>query len=76
MRWHRQISFPGTRQIGSDIFCSPKLEISQGHQPPPMFFMLVVGCLELVEQKFLFAKAKEMLQIVALQVSFINVEQR
>jgi len=41
-----------------------------------MLFLFVVGCLELGEQEFLFAKAKEMFQIVALQVGFIDVEQR
>ena len=41
-----------------------------------MLFMLIIGGLELVEQKFLFAKAKEMFQIVALQVGFVDVEQR
>jgi hypothetical protein len=38
--------------------------------------MLIIGGLEFVEQKFLFAKAKEMFQIVALQVGFVDVEQR
>ncbi len=33
-----------------------------------MLFMLIVGSLELVEQKFLFAEAKKMFQVVALQV--------
>lgn len=71
-----QVSFPGTRQGARHIIGDPQLEIRQCRQPPPMFLTMVVRGLELVEQEFPFAKAKEMLQFRALPIGFMDVEQR
>lgn len=57
----RKVAFPRPWPLRDPIFGCPKLQIGQCHQSPPVFLMLVIRGLELVQQQLLLAKAEEML---------------
>jgi hypothetical protein len=52
--------------LRAQLFGSPELPIGQRHQSPPVFFVFNIRGLELVQPQLLLAKAKEMLQVIAL----------
>ncbi len=51
----------------------PQLDIGEKRELNPVFLLFDVGCLELVEQQMLLAKANAMFELEALSIGLIGI---
>lgn len=71
----RQIAFPKDGQNVSQMTGHPKLSVGDVNELPPVLFMLDIGCLEIGQEQFLFAKAEEVFLVETTGIGLLDVQQ-
>ena len=60
----------------SEMAGDPELQVSEMNQLPPRFLVFAFWGLEAVQEQFLFAEAKEMLQVIPLSIHLVGSQRR